>query len=198
VGEELGIGLLIRCLGEVGFTNAQALGVPCTPGTKKGKRLDTWVGTEKSGQRILFQVEVKSWCAHSLGGCAIPVSASAAELETLVQRNWARYWDSNAHQPRNKGLQKVLAPMQVPAPGADLVEPIACVWDALHPSGELTPWFSVEVSSSSFSRLWWFSMSSYLRTELTSGLESLTLDMPRLDERLERMGAMFGPQGDQP
>src|SRR5262249_51879640 len=58
---------------------------------------------------------------------------------------------------------KVLSPMKTFR--AEPVEPVLCMWDAMHPDGDIEPWFSINLPEGShFDRLWIFSISSYLRT----------------------------------
>jgi hypothetical protein len=73
-GEELGIALLVHYFGNKGI-KAKVIGHRCTPGTKSGRRLDAWVEADS----VLYQVEVKNWSAHAIGGKVLQIGASPQE-----------------------------------------------------------------------------------------------------------------------
>jgi hypothetical protein len=59
------------------------------------------------------------------------------------------------------------------------------VWTALHPKGEVKCFFSVELphgQRGEFSKVWFFSMSAYLRALLD---EHITIEMPDTARRLQ-------------
>lgn len=140
------------------------------------------------GGVVLYEVQIKNWCAHSLGGRSLAIDVAAIAMHGA--RTWKRYWDEAERRPLEKPLRKVLVPMRVPRHlGTDRAEPVACVWDLLSPDGAPTPWFSVPASGV-LERLHWFSMSSYLRSLLRQGVREIELAMPILEARLavvERM-----------
>lgn len=191
LGEELGIGLLTHCLRSRTLGEVTVLDEPCTQGKKKGVRLDRWVRVaEHGGAAVLYQVEVKNWCAHSLDGRSLSVDASADEVRAHALATWGRYWDPAECRPIEKPLQKVLVQMQAPLRlVADRIEPVACVWDLLSPDGRPTPWFSVPVTTKP-SPLHWFSMSAYLRSLLSQQQSEVELEMPQLEARLAVVGRM--------
>jgi hypothetical protein len=69
-GEELGLALLVHYLRSIGRPTA-LVSDKCTPGTRSGSRLDGWV---RAGD-TLYQVEVKNWSAHAIGGRRLPIDA---------------------------------------------------------------------------------------------------------------------------
>jgi hypothetical protein len=139
---------------------------------------------------ILYQVEIKNWCAHSLGGKALAIEADRATLAVHAAAMWKRYWDEVERRPVDKPLQKVLIPMRAPCHlSADRVEPVACVWDLLAPNGSPTPWFDAPAAGA-FARLHWFSMSAYLRALLGAGQSEIDIPTPLLDARLAVVGRM--------
>jgi len=190
LGEELGLGLMIHHLRASTGGDVAALADPCTQGTPAGVRLDRWVRVAGPGDAILYQVEVKNWCAHSLGGRPLAIEAEDATLAMHATTMWKRYWDAGAGCPVDKPLRKVLVPMRAPRHLiADRVEPVACVWDLLAPSGSPIPWFDVPAAGA-FARLHWFSMSAYLRTLLGAGQSEIDIPTPLLDAGLAVVGRM--------
>jgi hypothetical protein len=191
LGEELGIGLLIHYLSASTDGKVEDEG-DCTQGTKVGVRLDRWVSVVGQGGTILYQVEVKNWCAHSLGGRPLEIDADAAKVASHATRTWERYWDGLRGCPAHKPLEKVLTPMLRPSSfRADhVVEPVACVWDLLGPNGVPMPWFAVPLVGKAFERLHWFSMSAYLRQLLSQGQTEIDIPTPQLDARLAVVGRM--------
>jgi len=87
-GEELGLALLIDYLGTQG-TQARIVGDRCTPGTKSGSRLDAWV----EAGNVLYQVEVKNWSAHAVGGKVLRIDASPEETARYRMEMWSGKWN---------------------------------------------------------------------------------------------------------
>lgn len=182
-GEELGIALLAKYLNDVG-AKVEVLPERCTQGTKKGSRLDGWVQVSKGGRALLYQVEVKNWSAHAIGGRRLPRTVSGSDLATFKRAEWARTWNGTTF--RNPNVVKVLTPMR--APRNLPVEPLACFWTAMHPEGLAEPFFSVPISGADFTQVSVFSMSAYLRTLTT---EAVVLDMPGTSRRLAWLDRLF-------
>ncbi len=200
LGEELGLGLLLAHLRATTGGEVAALDDPCTQGTSKGARLDRWVRVVRQGEAILYQVEIKNWCAHSLGGRPLAIDVDGEVVRAHAVATWKRYWDDTERRPADEPLQKVLVPMQAPLRfRTDPIEPVACVWDLLSPTGTLEPWFSVPASGA-MKALHWFSMSAYLRSLLVRGQSEIELAMPTLEARLALIGRMVlgGRDGDRP
>lgn len=184
-GEELGLALLVEYFRRQGMS-AEVLPGPCTTGGAKGNRLDGWLKvTSLEGKASLFQVEVKAWSFHSLSGRPLPLAATSSELAEFKRERWKRYWLGNRF--RDKELNKVLTPMRSPLPGVT-VEPLACLWDAIHPQGETEPLFFTEIATGAFGRFAVFSMSSFLR-----GMNEpiLKLNLPHARERLRLLREIF-------
>lgn len=193
-GEELGLALLKRHLLASGYDQVIALDDPCTQGTSKGVRLDRWLRVTNRNEVTLFQVEVKNWCAHSLKGKPLALDADEDVIAQHAAEMWRRYWNEETRQPNDEELQKVLVPMRRPQRYAtDIVQPIACIWDALHPHSDvtpITPWFEVPTQGS-FQQLRWFSMSIYLRGLLKSGVLELELELPKVEARMSYLTRMI-------
>ena len=71
-GEELGFGLLMEYFRRIGVT-AKLLERPCTSGSPKGPRLDGWIEAAGEYSTTYYQVEVKSWSIHGVGGDSTPL-----------------------------------------------------------------------------------------------------------------------------
>jgi len=183
-GEELGLAFLKE------YFRRQDAGVEilperCTSGERKGVRLDAWLKLTVGLATKLYQVEVKSWSYHSLGGRRLAHSASASNLKDFKIERWKRYWDGTAF--KDKELNKVLTPMRSPLHGVP-VEPLACLWDAVHPSGADDPFFTVALPSGPFSQVSVFSVSGFLRG---LRLRRIELDLPGIHARLGWLAKIF-------
>ena len=101
--EELGIALLIRYLKQQGKP-AEIIGDRCTQGTNKGYRLDAWVGT--GTDNVLYQVEVKNWSAHAIGGKELAINATPEMCTNYRKKMWKAQWDGSGFT--NPSVNKVL------------------------------------------------------------------------------------------
>jgi hypothetical protein len=70
-GEDLGTGLLAHYWVSQG-ASVHVVPGPCGPGKKKGKLLDRWVRVSNDGTTAYYQVEIKNWSAHAIGGRTLP------------------------------------------------------------------------------------------------------------------------------
>jgi hypothetical protein len=172
--------------------NVVSLPDPCTQHKKSGVRLDRWVHVIGKEGETLYQVEVKNWGAHSLGGKPLKIDDDAAKVASHVKDGWKRYWDGLRGCPAHKPLEKVLTPMKVPTSinPDTVVEPVACVWDLLGRDEVPEPWFAVPLMGKAFERLHWFSMSAYLRQLYHRGQMEIDIPTPQLDARLAVIGRM--------
>lgn len=192
-GEELGLALLCHYL-KSRNDEAELLPQRCNSGRKRGPRLDGWVRHRPNGssQDLHYQVEVKTWSIHGVGGnkTAVPRTASASVLEEVSKRMWhEHYWDETRELFRPPALGKVLEEMNPIAAGARQL-PLACLWDLMHPSGEKQPFFHVPLRDCRCAKeLWVFSMSRYLRGLPEGTL--VVLYLPKLAARLRYLMALF-------
>lgn len=181
-GEELGIGLLIDYMMREG-KQATLLSRKCTTGRNKGSRLDAWIQLKEQGRDILYQVEVKNWSAHAIGGKSLPLDAKTEVISAHKIERWGREWRSGSFL--KEGVRKVLTPMKPPTLSYDSIEPCVCYWDALHPNGKDEPFFDVKPHNHTFPLVHIFSMSAYLRILRKEGKLTITLDMPDTIQRLD-------------
>ncbi len=185
-GEDLGRGLLRHHFESCGF---QVQAEPrCTTGGKKGPRLDCWLKATKQDCEQLFQVEIKSWSAHAIGGKKLRLDASPEELELHKRERWHRIWDEE-RGIIHSGLIKVLTPMKLPEGWLHMglrSEPMVCLWDAMHPTGGPEALFSRDIPYPHWCpRVWFFSMSAYLRNHLAD--ECVWLKMSEMSNTVARM-----------
>lgn len=160
-GEELGAGLMKHYLENVAGGQVQVLPGSCTPGTQNGGRLDRWMLAQWPDREILFQVEIKNWSANSLDGRNLALNAPPEKVAAHKRERWSRVWNDAEQGLRDFATQKVLMPMK--SSRTEKIKPALCMWDAMHPRGDITPWFNIALPSGShFERLWVFSMSTYL------------------------------------
>jgi len=192
-GEELGAGLLKHYLENSKGASVTILQEhPISPAqAQTGKRywLDRWILAEWPNRKVLFQMEIKNWSAHSLDGKELPISATLEELKAYRIESWKREWYEGLRKPPT---QKVLMQMKRPK-GYDYatVEPLLGMWAVMHPAGDSEPFFEVKLPATHhFENLSVFSMSAYLRT-LIPACDHVDLEMPRTIERLNLLNKLF-------
>lgn len=179
-GEELGLALLIDYFRSVGVDASIKPG-PCSSGKRSGYRLDGWISTPET----VFQVEVKNWSAHSLGGRRLPVGAGPEESSHHRITVWNDYWTGKTF--REESAAKVLVPMLAPQ-GDKRIAPLIAFWDPMHPQGLPEPLFHVPLVDSAFPEVTVFSMSTYLRG---LGCANLQLSLPKTLARLKILNRIF-------
>lgn len=187
-GEDLGMGLLRHHFESQGA--CVDVDRRCTQGTPSGVRLDGWLRVTSGERDTLYQVEIKNWSAHAIGGRPLRIDAPPEVVAKYKMACWTQQWD-DATGVRKKALAKVLTPMAPPKHLSHIssIEPLACMWTALHPCEELAPLFSVAVPQPRcFRRLWFFSMSAYLRSLEEEWIMIEMLDTAR---RLKWLGELI-------
>lgn len=188
-GEDLGVGLLKHYLECTRNAKVTILPGPVGTGKLKGPRLDRWVDVVwPDGSGRLFQTEIKNWSAHAIGGRPLKVNASQDDVATFG----IEQWQGHARRIHTfKPISKVLTLMKKPQ-GADPshpLEPLLIYWWVIHPKGPSESFFPHDLETSTgFSRLWLFSMSSYLR-----GLneDAIELEMPHTAKRMSWLHELF-------
>lgn len=185
IGEDIAIGIFCH------FADAKSWSVtvrdePCTQGTKKGNWLDNWLYVESDNENWLFQVEVKNWSAHSLGGKHLALDATATQLAEFKKAKWREQWDEANETFRHAAVVKVLSAMRSPLQNCR-VEPLVIYWFAIHHSGADEPFFEVKAQGE-FKRVFVFSISSYLRS---LNQKTIQIDAPRVAERFRILQGLF-------
>jgi len=191
-GEELGFALVIEYFKRVGVT-AKLLNRRCNVGSRSGSRLDGWLETTSSSSATItyYQVEVKSWSIHGVGGdcTTLGLASTSDEVVAYKKRLWTSYWSNGSFiEPQ---LNKVLKRMRAD-PTWVQVEPLAVVWSAMHPEGKRDEFFSVPLSGHTFPRISVFSMSSFLRNIVQVEPE-LLLHLPSTAKRIRLLNTLFIP-----
>jgi hypothetical protein len=191
IGEELMLALLLEYFKREGIC-ASVIPQSCTTGNKKGNRLDAWVKVQDpiSSNPFFYQVEVKSWSAHGIGGKSkfIDPDWSESEFREYKRKIWGHYWNNGKFSA--DAVNKVLTPMKPPESSA-IFKPLACLWEMMHPEGNETPFFTVKTApNSDFSEVSVFSISSFLRG-LHLKEPVLALELPILSERLDQVNKLF-------
>lgn len=167
---------------------------PVTTGRTKGPRLDRWIRAQWPGQpEIVFQAEIKSWSAHAFRAVPFPLGGGAADVRRRKREQWDDLWDARRRQLKHPMTVKVLERMKPPQKvEPDSVRPLLIFWAALASSrSPNSPLFRVEVRSQEFDELWVFSVSSYLRSLRSKGVERIELDMPDAALRLRKLNGWF-------
>lgn len=191
-GEELGLALLVHYFQSLG-DDAKILKLKCNKG-RRGHRLDGWVNrtSRENGSVVHYQVEVKAWSIHGFGGNKSPFPSDPAKQRAHREDVWLRhYWNAETISFRPRALSKVLEQMNPPGESAD-VEPLACIWDAVHPAGEPTPFFQAPLTKQGvFQHVCVFSMSNYVRQLCAEGKTCVDLELPLTAERLRWIHRMI-------
>ena len=157
IGEDLIIGLLRHYWGSNGGTS-RILSYQCTPGTKKGKRLDAWLLHEQHNKESLFQIEIKNWSGHSLSGYNLPHDATEDDLKKFAAERWNHYFEGPNGLPSE--IKKVLNPMSPPK-GVNLSpQKLICFWAYIVNTGA-TPYCIKSLGA--HEKVHVFSASAYLR-----------------------------------
>lgn len=162
-------------------------------GTKKGKRLDRWI-VDKENEK-LYQCEIKNWAATAIGGKKLSLDANDSKTKEVSNHYW-RHQLSNDLSSKVKHpskVSKVLLTMCKPEKYKTLkVEPLLIYWMPISSDqGGLEPLSVVLVQSLNlpletiFSKLYIFSVSLYLRQLRMKGEETVELDMPHFEHRME-------------
>lgn len=190
VGEEMMLALLVEYFRRAGVS-AEVETRVCKGVGLSGYRLDAWVKafTETSKTFVYYQVEVKCWSAHGVGGgsWSIPTEATENELAVYRKKVWNAYWSGNGF--RIAGLNKVLTPMHHPK-GVGPILPLACLWAPMHPEGQGVSMFSRSLTGLAFPEVCVFSASSFLRS-LEKSEPTLRLELPHFSSRMSWFSKLF-------
>ena len=209
--EDLAAATLEHCLLRNGATWVNIRPEPVTTGQRKGPRLDRWIEADLAdGQKVIFQTEMKSMSAQSLGHKTIALDATKATIQRYEQDVWHRHWDPVRNTLIHQRVAKVLIPMKRPA-GTEQRTPLPLLicWNPLGPSassqrvdqvdgGHLFKVTNVSYQftfpkphswkiNPKFTELWVFSVSSYLRSIRSEISCPLELTMPDASKKIRAL-----------
>ena len=191
LGEDLAVALLIHYFKGVGL-EVIALDEVCTQGTQRGYRLDKWIAVKSATQSVIYQVEIKNWSAHSIGGKSVKLDADEDYMREFRTKRWLHQFNVDKQLPSQKETLKVLTKMRVPTEFSNYKhEALLCFWEPLHHKGELEALFQVNVVCDAFKRLKVFSMSNYV-SELLKTTETLEVEMTDADARIDWLQKLYG------
>lgn len=163
---------------------------------KIGRRLDRWIIETKDQAKILYQAEIKNWCARAIGGLDVPIIISTEELEELANTNWLRHKEMLENKESN-GVNKVLVDM-VSSQRLELdketkKEPLIIFWEATKPKGEKDFFFRHNLTEVyfDFDYTLVFSCSLYLHHLLALGQTDISLTMPNALRRIGQLNNLF-------
>jgi len=190
LGEDLAVALLVHYFKCEGL-DVLVLDEVCTQGTQRGNRLDKWISVKSSTTSIIYQVEIKNWSAHSIGGKSVKIDADEDYMRDYRLKRWRLQFNEETQVPSQKETLKVLTKMRVPTACKNFKhEALLCFWEAIHPKGELEALFEVDVHSESFSKLKFFSMSNYVSLLLKT-TETLEVEMADADARIDWLKRLY-------
>jgi hypothetical protein len=190
LGEDLAVTLLTHYLKGVGL-EVVALDEVCTQGTQRGYRLDKWIAVKSATQSVIYQVEIKNWSAHSIGGKSVMVGADEDYMREFRRKRWVYQFNEEERIPSQPETLKVLTKMRVPSEYINYKhEAMLCFWEPLHPNGELEAFFEVDVVSDAFKKIKIFSMSNYV-SELLKTTDKIVVGMNDADERIEWLQKIY-------
>lgn len=190
LGEDLAVALLVHYFKGDGL-EVVALDEVCTQGTQRGFRLDKWIAVKSKKDSVIYQVEIKNWSAHSIGGKPVMQDADEQYMRDFRIKRWNVQFNAEKKVPSQKETLKVLTKMRVPTEyGNYKHKALLCFWEPLHDNGELKAFFEVDVESDAFNKLSVFSMSNYV-SELRKTTETLEVEMPDADARIEWLRKLY-------
>jgi hypothetical protein len=171
--------------------SVEILNNPVLPGSMKGNRLDRWIFDKKNNK--LFQSEIKNWSATAIGGKQLKSNASDEEVGEISKYHWSREQKNSLSKKAShpNKVSKVLLHMKTPSNFANLeIEPLLIYWMPISSDIKgLNPLSSIYVSDfpieTTFSTLYIFSVSLYLRYLLKNGEKYIELDMPHFEHRMQ-------------
>jgi len=191
LGEDLAITLLIHYLRSEKI-EVIALDESCTQKTKSGHRLDKWLKVKSPTICVMYQVEIKNWSAHSIGGATVNIGSNEEEMRKFRIQRWRHQFNEVQQIPSKKETLKVLTKMCIPTGYSEYEhEALLCFWEPLHPTGELNALFEVAVQSESFKKLTVFSISNYISLLLDKNIETLEVEMPIADARIDWLQKLY-------
>lgn len=202
IGEDLNAAAFAHYIERDGEQEVTVSTDSTTPGTRRGKRLDRWIQirNKKTGERILYQCEIKNWAASAIGGHRLPVDCDEEEVKQAAAHYWKGQLKTFQASEHPNNVTKVFMPMRLPEQYAGSeVEPLLIYWMPISNSGNNNPepFFQIPVSElglpntfvrAPFETLNVFSVSLYFRQLLKSGVNTLSLSLLNAERRIQVLG----------
>jgi hypothetical protein len=159
-------------------------------GKQKGPRLDRWIKAKCATKEILYQVEIKNWSAHALGGQALKLNASLEEIQKVNSKYWSSIWDKKNKKFKYNEVGKVSIPMHLPTgePSDIIIRPLVIFWFPIKNEKGDSCFFEVESNYEHFKVISIFSISTYLRQLKDDIIE---ISMPNTIARLNWLNEFF-------
>jgi hypothetical protein len=190
LGEDLAVALLVHYFKGLGLEVA-ALDEVCSQGSQRGHRLDKWIVVQSALKSIIYQVEIKNWSAHSIGGNSVKLDADEDYMREFRLQRWRYQFNEENQVPSQKQTLKVLTKMRVPSNYCSYKhEALLCFWEPLHHKGGVDSLFEVDVMSEAFKKLKVFSMSNYV-SQLLKTTETLEVEMSDADARIDWLNKLY-------
>lgn len=191
IGEEMSMALLTHYFQQQGWTSI-IVHSPCNQGTASGYRLDYWLFLESGTDSIGYQVEIKNWSAHSVGGRIVKPNASKDWMKEYRLQRWLYQFDIEKKVPSQKETLKVLTRMRLPEKFSKFnQQSLLCFWEPIHERGDPAPLFEVDVCCESFNRLTVFSVSNYVSQLLGNNIETIEINLPSADARIDWLNRIY-------
>lgn len=191
LGEDLAIFLMTHYFEHDGYK--VSLKKPCTQGGARGHRLDIWFALEKENKKDIFQVEIKNWSAHSVGGIRVDKDFTEDSMVSHRKRVWKKRFNVERKVPAEKASEKVLTKMKIHDDFIEYQEhkALLCFWEPMHPEGKPDAFFEVPVNSESFAVMSVFSMSNYVSILLGQDIRTLEVEMKEADARVDWLQKLY-------
>ncbi|OGF66497.1 hypothetical protein A3I27_00695 [Candidatus Giovannonibacteria bacterium RIFCSPLOWO2_02_FULL_43_11b] len=196
VGEDLGAGLFKHYCEYERRSSVKIFDAIPTTMQRVGRQLDRWILEKIGNKEILYQAEIKNWCARAIGGIDIPLVVPDKTLAALAKRNWDR--DTNKITSREaNGLNKVFINMTndtlLNIQNSYQKEPLLIFWEARNPKKHLGYFYKYKLPKKTFyyDYCWVFSCSLYLRNLYKNGERKVSIEMPNAGRRLKELNRLF-------
>lgn len=158
-----------------------------------GPQLDRWLYDKR--KKVLYQCEIKNWCAWAIAGQELKVNAKINEVQRISSFYWLRPIKMEfLKKGKSDKTSKVLVEMKMKPPNRKYlhaeIKPLLILWWPVSTEKNLNPYFSVNVSdlkigfTTPFKQLHIFSISLYLRQLHKKGIKWLTIDNPDIRKRM--------------
>jgi len=181
-----------RSITELRERRFYAVGFP--PGS--GPRLDRWFYNKH--KKLLYQCEIKSWCAWAITAWELKHDASRRETLEISNKYWGGpIMNEFKGQKKYGKTSKILMKMKKPDGflSSTKLEALLILWFPISSNKNLKPFFSVKTrdlrikweNQTTFKRLHFFSVSLYLRSLLEKGEKYLKINAEDMSDTKQRL-----------